>query len=46
MKIVSWKLIAYLDDGTEKNVSDCPSYVDSAVDEYLTELEEKENGNE
>jgi hypothetical protein len=40
MKIISWRLMATNDEGDEINVSDCPDYVASAVDEYMTELKD------
>jgi hypothetical protein len=43
MRITHWTVKVTWEDGREEYLDDIPNYVASAVDDYLTELEEVEN---
>ena len=41
-KIIGWNISVTWDNGEEENIYDIPKYVATAVDKFLTELEEVE----
>jgi hypothetical protein len=43
LKILSWKINVHWSDGTEEDLSDCDDDTVSAVDQWLTEVEEERN---
>ncbi len=44
MKIKSWNIGIVWEDGTEECIGDVPDWVATSVDEFLTELEEEDDG--
>ena len=42
MKVVSWNILAMLENGDEIRLADMPDDVANVVDEWLTELEGEE----
>ena len=43
LKILSWKINVRWSDGAEEDLSDCDDDTASAVDQWLTEVEEERN---
>ena len=43
LKILSWKINVHWSDGTDEDLSDCDDDTVSAVDQWLTEVEEERN---
>tara|TARA_Y100001973_G_scaffold81916_1_gene120888 strand:- start:671 stop:802 length:132 start_codon:yes stop_codon:yes gene_type:complete len=41
MKITSWNLNIFWEDGTEENIGDLPDWVATKIDAFLDELEEE-----
>ena len=41
MKITSWNLNIFWEDGTEENIGDIPDWVAGRVDHFLNQLEEE-----
>lgn len=41
MKITSWNLNIFWEDGTEENIGDLPDWVANRVDEFLDYLEKE-----
>jgi len=44
MKIKAWHIGIVWEDNTEEAISDIPDWVATRVDEFLTELEEEDDG--
>ena len=42
MRIIAWSINVVYEDGSEDILAEVPNYVASAVDEYLTEVEEED----